>query len=162
VEQRRYQDKPWLREVWEAVGVVAGERYRAPVPERVLMREDATSRQYLWRGFEMRLYRDEVAGYYFNLRGDQPGVFVICRPVEGGAELTPCQVTVSYDYAAASMEVDDQVFRVPFAPELYLWVEGFVIEHYRPERKRKRERQPWARDAWAPEARVMPPRADDD
>jgi hypothetical protein len=57
--------------------------------------------------------------------------------------LRPFQVTLSYDEAASYMEVDEPVFSLPMPPEVYRWLEGYVLEHYVPERKKKRKRDDW-------------------
>jgi hypothetical protein len=56
-------------------------------------------------------------------------------------------VTLSYDEAAAYTEVEEEVFAVPMPPEVYRWVENYVLEHYVPEKRRKRKRVDWKRPA---------------
>jgi hypothetical protein len=52
-------------------------------------------------------------------------------------------LTLSYDAAAAYMEVDELVSRVAMPAEVYRWAESFVMQHYVPERKKKRRRDDW-------------------
>lgn len=130
-------------DVGEAVGLVAG-----AMPEQAdqpaLVRTDERSEQYLWRGFQLVLHRDDAESYYLNLMGDQPRVFVLCRG-EGG-RLRPYHATLSYGEAASYMEVDEPVFSLSMPPEVYRWLEAYVIENYVPERKKKRRRESWKQD----------------
>ena len=50
---------------------------------------------------------------------------------------------LSYDEATSYMEVDEPVFSLPMPPEVYRWLEAYVLEHYVPERKKKRKRDDW-------------------
>lgn len=124
----------------EVIGLVAG-----IAPEQsgqsALVRTGAHSEQYLWRGFRLLLYRDDAESYYMNLMGEQPRVFVLCRGRAG--RLRPFRVTLSYDEAASYLEVDEPVFSLPMPREIYRWLEGYVLEHYVPERKKKRKRDDW-------------------
>ena len=67
----------------------------------------------------------------------------------------PLLVTLSYDEAASYMEGDNPVFNLPIPAEMHAWVECYVIEHYRPEEKKKRKRQRWQQDAWVPGRRPL-------
>ena len=124
----------------EVIGLVAGAAPEQP-DQPVLVRSGERSEQYLWRGFRLPLYRDDAESYYMNLMGEQPRVFVLCRGRSG--RLRPFRVTLSYDEAASYMEVDEPVFSLPMPPEVYRWLEGYVLEHYVPERKKKRKRDDW-------------------
>ena len=75
----------------------------------------------------------------------RPSVFVVCAEDEDGEPPRPVHATVSYGEASAYMETDEPVFSVPMPPEIYRWVEGFVLEHYVPEPPRKRRREDWKR-----------------
>ena len=44
------------------------------------------------------------------------------------------------------MEGEAELFVVEVAPELYRWVEAFVLAHYVPEKRRKRKRANWSED----------------
>ncbi len=128
----------------EVVGVLT-----RPDPEQTgvrkqLIHSDTDGEQFLWTGFALSLHRDDAESYYFNLMGDRPSVFVVCRPTEG--RLQPFLVTLSYDEATSYMEVDEVVSAVAMPAEIYRWCEAFVLEHYVPEKKRKRKRDNWKQD----------------
>ncbi len=120
------------------VGVVAGGRGR----DESLIRSDSSGRQLLYPGFRLRLHRDEAESYYMNLTGDHPSVFVVCSEDEEERP-RPSLVTLSYDEVSSYMEVEDAVFSVPMPPELYRWIEAFVLLHYVPERRNKRKLDQW-------------------
>ena len=130
----------WVTERWRALGVIAGVSDAAM--KRSLIHSSDSERQYLWNGFTLSLFKDDTESYYSNLRGAKPGVFVICRQDEG-TEIVPFLVTVSYDEAASYMEVDDQVYSVPIPPEIYVWLEQYVVQNYVPQQKKKRKRKRW-------------------
>ncbi|MEA3275109.1 MAG: DUF3305 domain-containing protein [Pseudomonadota bacterium] len=125
----------------EVVGVVAGDRGG----DDRLLRSDGAGEQVLCPGFQLRLYKDEAESYYMNLTGERPSVFVVCQAAEDESP-RPVLVTLSYDEASSYMEVEDAVFSVPMPPEIYRWVETFVLEHYTPERKKKRKLDNWKED----------------
>ena len=98
--------------------------------------------QFLYTGFTLKLHKDEAESYYFNLMGERPSIFVICSEHESG-QLMPFLTTPSYDEAIAHTEVEEHVFSLPIPPEVYRWIERYVLEHYRPTPKRKRKRENW-------------------
>lgn len=138
-----YRETPedrWSDGRWEVVGVVAERGATAETTPR-LMRSGGGERRYLWSGLTLELFRDDAASYYHNLMGECPSVFVVCDRTEDEG-LRPSLATLSYDEAGSYMEAEE-VCSVPMPPEIYRWVEGFVLEHYLPERPRKRKRDAW-------------------
>jgi hypothetical protein len=127
------------------IGVVAGAGRENDGPRRILVHSGPGGKQYLWTGFRLKAHRDDAESYYFNLVSDHPSVFVVCRP-GGDGRLRPSLVSVSYDEASSYLEVDEQVTRLPMPPEIYRWLESFVLRHYLPERKKKRRRDDWKQD----------------
>ncbi len=121
----------------EVIGVVA-----SGVDEALTMHSDAAGERVLCPGFRLRLHRDEAESYYMNLTGERPAIFVICRQEDDEA-LEPFLVTLSYDEASSYMEVEDAVFSVPMPPELYRWLEAFVLQNYVPEPRKKRKLDNW-------------------
>jgi hypothetical protein len=75
VMQRRAVENRWIDCVWEPWSVLAGqERGQA----RVLV-DESPVRQWLHPGFTLMLHRDEAEGYYLNVSGAEPSVFVLWR-----------------------------------------------------------------------------------
>jgi hypothetical protein len=130
----------WVAGRWDVAGAVAG-RIDDTVG-RKLIHDDGEVRQYLCSGLRVELYRDDAESYYYNLMGERPSLFVICRQ-EAGEALRPVLLTLSYDETVSYMEVDDAVYSVPMPPDIYRWVEKFVLTHYVPEKKKKRKRDDW-------------------
>lgn len=130
----------------EVVGVVAGAANESSGVSKARIYSGPGGEQYLWTGFRIQLHRDDAESYYFNLVSDRPSVFVICRHDRDG-RLEPALLTLGYDEAAAYMEVDELVSRVAMPAEVYRWAESFVMQHYVPERKRKRRRDDWKQDS---------------
>ena len=155
VEYRETPDNRWEEGRWQVAGVIAGSQEkvrpgttRETGPDRQL--HAATSgQQFLHTGLCMRLYKDDAESYYFNLISDNPGVFVICHQ-EAGGPLQPFIATLSYGEATSYMETDEIVESVPMPPELYRWAERFVLEHYVPEKRKKRKRDNWKEEDRGP------------
>ena len=131
---------------WQVLGVVAGQEVAHPGLKRTLVRCDDTCQEYLWSGFTVELFRDSAESYYYNLVGNNPSLFVICREEEDGS-MAPFLVTANQDEAGAHMEADDAVFSVTMPAEVYKWLERYVVEHYVPEQKKKRKRKDWKADS---------------
>ena len=126
----------------EVVGVLGiGGGDHAEVRARLIHSGDSAD-QYLWSGFKLKLFQDDVESYYCNLMGEKPGVFVVLRQNREGT-LAPVLVTLSYDEATSHLEVDDQVSSVTIPPDIYRRVETFVLEPYVPEPRKKRKRKDW-------------------
>ena len=142
LDKRRTHTTPWRTHTWGAAGVVAaagGDRSHGPQ----CIRAEEALEQYLWPGFELRLYRDEAESYYHNLTSDNPGLFIVCR-FDEDERPEPFLVTAAYDEASAYMEADDTVYRVPMPPEVYRWVEAYVLANYQPQERKKRKRTDWS------------------
>ena len=133
----------WESERWQAEGVVVGEHHQCRDVQRELVRVGDNFKQYLWSGLQLKLYSDAAEGYYFNIVSDSPKLFVICSTDETTNEIIPAMVSVSYDEITAHLEVDDPVFQLPMPAEVYRWVEDFVMQHYLPEKKKKRKLTNW-------------------
>jgi hypothetical protein len=62
----------------------------------------------------------------------------------------PFLVSLSFDEANAYQEGDGVVYAVAMPPELYRWCEHFVLDHYVPEKKKKRRLTDWRKAGDAP------------
>ncbi len=155
MQRQQIQHGRWRVPRWELLGLVAGETIAAQENKKTLVRSDQSGEQYLWSGFTVQLYKDSAESYWYNLVGKHPSLFVICRPDDDG-EPAPFAVSANYDEAGAYMEADDTVFSAPMPPEVYQWLERYVLEHYVPQTPRKRKRKNWVeeeKDGSSPEKR---------
>lgn len=132
----------WCLPKWEVVGVVVGNPDGQDREEKVLIHAEQGREHYLWRGFNLNLYRDSAESYWYNLVARFPSLFVICHAEEEG-EMAPFSVTANYDEASAHQEADDPVFSIPLPADIYPWLERFVVENYQPQEKKKRKRTRW-------------------
>jgi hypothetical protein len=142
VEYRKARDSRWEDGHWQVSGVVAGSEVIDTGAGARQLHALAEGRQYLWSGLRVQLHRDDAASYYFNLVSDNPRVFIICREEVGQAP-RPLIATLSYAEATSYMETDAMVESVDMPAELYHWAERFVLEHYVPEKRKKRKRENW-------------------
>ena len=132
----------WADYQWQAIGVMAraGEPQADHQPQ--LVREEGEVSQYLYTGFEVKLFVDECESYYYNLISSSPLCYVIARENDAGIPV-PFLVSMSFDEAHAYLESEDTVYAVDVPPELYRWTENFVLMHYAPEKRKKRKRDDW-------------------
>ena len=101
---------------------------------------------------------NDIESYHLNLEGESPWEFVIGEYADAedeSGEIVPLLVTLSYDEAASYMETDSLVFNLLIAGEIQLWVERYVLDHYRPVEKKKGKRQRWQQDAWVRSMRPL-------
>ena len=146
MERRRVTGSRWITESWQALGVTVGDLVanlpgHGPGEPRLLI-EGPGAAQYLWTGLRVEFFPDEAESYYHNLIVEAPGCYILARPRDDGMP-RPVLVTASFDAAQAYHEGGETVYRVPMPPQLYRAAEAFVLAHYVPEMRRKRERQDW-------------------
>jgi Protein of unknown function (DUF3305) len=127
VMQRRAVQNPWIDCVWEPWSVLAGHGAGEP---RLLV-DDQSISQWLHPGFALQLHRDEAEGYYLNVSGPAPSVFILWR-MEGDSGL-PLDVTVSSEEAGRWLDGGHSVDRVAMPAEIFAWVGEFVEDNYRPQ-----------------------------
>jgi hypothetical protein len=138
----------WVSERWDPVAVES-----EPVPGSttpVKVRDDASGSEWRFGGQSLELHRSEAEGYHHNLTSPYPMVFVMWRMAEDGAvpPVFPVVVTVSYHEAARMLDGGEQVDGVPLPADIRDWMQPFVIEHYKPEPRRKvRRNDPFRDDA---------------
>ena len=131
VMQRRAVQNRWIDCVWEPWGVVPSEEQGEP---RCILEDHGVS-QWLHVGFTLFLHRDETEGYYLNVSGNAPSVFVLWR-MEGERAL-PLDVTVSSEEAGRWLDGGHSVDRVAMPAEVFAWVGDYVERNYRPEPKKR-------------------------
>jgi hypothetical protein len=122
------------------LGIVVGERFASGEVRSMRMRSGPEGHIHMWLGFRLRLHKAQVEDYALNINSPTPVAFVA-----GGADeetgFRPSEVTVSLAEAqkldrTELRGTEESVHRVPMPPEVFRWVERFVLEHYVP-RKRK-------------------------
>ncbi len=131
VMQRRPAKSKWADVIWEPHGVVSGHKGS---DKNLLVEHDGVV-QWLHPGFELQLHRDEAEGYYLNVVGLKPSVFVLWRMED--EQGLPVQVTVSSEEAGRWLDGGHSVDRVPMPPELYAWVGDYVEKNYRPQPQKR-------------------------
>ena len=147
LERREIIKRFWSAPSWYLSGVLVGESLTAREDAEPL-RETAQGREFAWSGHRVTLYKDACERYWHALIGERPLVYVVCRERavgddERGPGIEPTVVTIDYDQAIAFAETDELVLSADITPELYRYMEAFVLEHYRPEPFEKRRRKRW-------------------
>jgi hypothetical protein len=122
------------------MGIVVGERFASAETRCVRMRSGPEGDIHMWLGFSLRLRKAHVDDYALNINSPTPMAFVVgSTDPQGG--LRPTQVTVSLDEAqnldgTELRGAEESVHQVAMPPEVFHWVERFVVEHYVPRRRK--------------------------
>ncbi len=132
----------WSDYQWSAVGITVVQSQDTVAEEPLLVHEQDDTRQYLYYGFDVVLYLDECESYYHNLMSPEPGCYIVARQNEHDVPV-PFQVSMSFDEAQAYQECDEEVYSVAIPPELYRWLEAYVLANYVATKRKKRKRQDW-------------------
>jgi uncharacterized protein DUF3305 len=135
----------WVSEQWRIVAVVPDEREarEAAVVERI---DADNGTRWIVGGHAIELHRTEAEGYFLNISTPEPKAFVMWRNREAGDDapdgiaIAAQLVSVSYNEAGRLLDGGEQVEAVPLAQAIRAWMEPFVVEHYKPEPKRKSKR----------------------
>ncbi len=134
---------PWLDIRWDPIGILVDNRpLDGNRTERTLIHEEDGTRRYLQQGFTLRLHVDECESYYHNLLAPSPCCYLVVTPSDQGAP-QPLLVTLSFDEAHAYLEGEGDLYTLPMPPEIYQWAEAFVLAHYVPVKRTKRQRRDW-------------------
>lgn len=141
IMERRPSSSPWVDYSWNAVGVAVADDDAGPEPQQVFAQDDIA--RFLYPGLRIELHKDECESYYHNLVSPTPRCFVIAELCDGEAP-KPFHASLSFDEAHAYLEGDSEVYAVDIPPELYRWSEAYVLQHYAPEKKRKRKLTDWS------------------
>lgn len=121
MEWRQLHDR-WGSESWRAQAVLPDPV--DAVPGIRLLDQEGDYRQYLVSGLTIRLFRDDVEGYYVNWAAPQPRVFIMWRLQDGRAQ--PVLATVSYAEGVRFADAGEQVDGVPMPPLLHDWLGAFI------------------------------------
>jgi hypothetical protein len=128
-------------ETWRIGGVVVGQRFASDEIRSMRMRSGPGGDIYMWQGYQLRLRLGSVSDYALNVNSPTPEVFIVARRDADG--LRPLLVTVSLDEAqnldATDLRgADETVHQVPMPPEVFRWLEKFVLDHYVPRTRNKK------------------------
>jgi hypothetical protein len=148
LERREVQHGRWSLPKWEAIGVLAGENAPVASSAKTLIHADAGREQYLWGGFTIELFKDGAENYWYNLVGQTPLLYIVCREdPDNDGELAPIVVTADCGEADMHAEADDDVFAVAMPSEVYQWLEQYVLKNYVPRERKKRKRRNWVEES---------------
>jgi len=144
IMESRPSKSQWIDETWNGVGVVA---QSGTNKNDIKVIEQGEVKQVIYGGLEINLHLDECESYYHNLMSPEPGCFIVAREEDEEGDETdipiPFLVTMSFDQAHAYLEGDDTIYSVALPPELYRWVEAYILENYSAEKRTKRKRKDW-------------------
>ena len=142
VFERRPSISPWAEYSWDAAGITVGRHADSGQPR--LIRVENGIAYFLFGGLDVTPHVDECESYYHNMMSGTPRAYVVARLEDANDVPDPFLVSMSFDEAHAYLEGDDAVYAVDIPPELYRWIEAYVIANYFPEKKIKRKLQNWS------------------
>ncbi len=133
-------DKPWQKTGWYLEGVLPIRTQESPGVEHPVYASSGTGHRIVrWDGLKVRLERGSCQAYYDNISSPTPKIFVISH-FGSDKKPRPYLVTLDLTEAEACMEAGEQVYSCPLNPDLYLFLERFVVENYMPKLPAKRQR----------------------
>lgn len=132
---RRASQNRWLKTSWRLLGFLPG------LDEATLKQAAAEGEIIYLTDLQFQLFKQHCDAYYHNLMSGRPKGYLICS--EEGDSLAPLMATVDFDQAASFMETDEIVFDALLPDELCVWLEHFVVAHFKPAPPKKRKRRKW-------------------
>ena len=140
----------WASERWEAVAIEADAE---AAPGCTLLSDGPEGPRWRSTGCAIELHPVEAEGYYLNASAREPKVFVLWRMAEPEDTVEPRArpliVTVSYAEAARFLDAGEQVDAVAMPAPIFAALDAFVTAHYKPEPRRKGQRNELYEDAAA-------------
>jgi hypothetical protein len=133
---REKSQHKWGEDLWTLRGVLPG------LTKGEIKQAELQGTLFFCFDLVIQLYPLHCAAYYQNLISEQPKIYLVCNANESESP-QPLLMTVDYDEAAAYMETGEQVFHAALADVLCVWLERFVLAHYRPKKPKKRQREHW-------------------
>jgi len=126
---------PWGSDIWTLLGLIPGLSQ-----DELTQAQDKGDLHYLAE-LKLQLYPLHCDAYYQNLMSGSPKVYLVSPQTDAVPQ--PFLITVDYDEAASYMETGEQIFNADLPEELCEWLELFVLQHYQPEKPKKRRRKKW-------------------
>lgn len=84
---------------------------------------------FLWSGLWLEFFRDSLQGYYLNLTGRQPSLFVLCYDDDTKTGLAPIMVSANHADAEDHMEIDGIVLSTPLIVPFSNWVADYILDN---------------------------------
>jgi hypothetical protein len=132
---KKVSSNKWSSTSWSLLGTIPG------LSEAQLTEAAKGGELHIIADLSLSLFPQHCDAYYINLTSAQPKLYFVCT--ENDAKLEPIILTIDFDEATALMESDERVLEAPLCESLCLWLEQFVVEHYQPEKLKKRRRTEW-------------------
>ncbi len=147
LERRMISRGRWELPSWYLHGVAVGDTVSHQSTAGSHVGDTEKGSVYSFGGYKVTLYKDACERYWHALIGDKPLVYVVCDEDvdsdEHDLSIEPKLVTIDYDEAVSHAETDAMVLTTNIPPELYRYMEGFVLQHYKPKPFEKRKRKRW-------------------
>jgi Protein of unknown function (DUF3305) len=145
----------WQSHRWVLENVVLEGEASATVVEKTATKitcsdKNASNERWIHNGYKVELFEDDAEGYYLNVTTDAPCWFVLWR-MEEEADITdepiakPEMVSLSYHDAGRWLDAQETVEQVPLPPEVVVWLQAFVDEHFVMETKRRKRPESFKR-----------------
>lgn len=152
LEKRKVERKFWHSHAWYLDTVAIGDSVSEAEQAGELAYSKPTGDVFRWSGYRVTLYKDACERYWHALISDEPKIYVVCRDSDSEDEtephdVSPLCITLDYDEALAFAETDDLTLSAPIPPQLYRYMEDFVLAHYRPVPFKKRKRRDWSKES---------------
>lgn len=122
------QSGRWRYPNWQVLGVLP--YHTSPYSGKLHCRHaysGENSEHFLWSGFWLEFFRDGLPGYYQNLTGKHPSLFVLCHSGDSDDYLSPVSISANHADAEAHLESDGIVLETPLIAPFSNWVADYVL-----------------------------------
>jgi len=124
------QSGQWQFPKWDVVVVLP--YHTTPEAQAVNCRHVHTGEDgehFLWSGLWLEFFRDGLQGYYQNLSGKQPSLFVLCHEDDARTGMAPAVISANHADAEGHMESDGIVLSTPLLAPFSTWVAEYILHH---------------------------------
>lgn len=122
------QSGRWQFPRWQVLGVLP--YHVSPDSDALHCRQvhaGARDDHFLWSGLWLEFFRDGLQGYYQNITGMHPSLFVLCHSDDTGNSLNPISISANHADAEAHMESDGIVLETPLIAPFSNWLADYVL-----------------------------------
>ena len=123
------QSGQWQYPKWEVVVLLPQHTTpNADAPDVRHIHTGEDGEHYLWSGLWLELFRDGLQGYYQNITGMQPSLFVLCHDDDAKTGLAPTTISANHADAEAHMESDGIVLTTPLVLPFSTWLAEYILD----------------------------------
>ncbi len=130
LSRKWHQSGQWQFPKWDIVVVLP--YHTTPDTQNLNCRHIHTGEageHFLWSGLWLDFFRDGLQGYYQNLTGKRPSLFVLCHDDDTRTGMAPAVISANHADAEGHMESDGIVLSTPLVTPFSTWVAEYILQN---------------------------------